>query len=229
MRLELAHPKDDNNALYARTDQAEFIYEVERRPTLMSLPLSSLHYRSRTLENLPEAASVERISLIDTSQTNPLFEYTLDESSADWTETLNELDEEKREAIEELIASIRTFSVNAYLRDDFDPEGYPIEENRKLPWRYRLEASIALPGSERDEISEITYVFTERLSGTKQIGGLESRATMFEVPQSTIDTLYTLTEKMERPPEALGSNPESPTLEEPVPEPSESPTQQPDI
>lgn len=220
MRLELAHPEDDNNALYARTDQAEFIYEVERRPTLMSLPLSALHYRSRTLETLPEAASVQRIGLIDTSKRDPLFEYTLDESSRDWADSLDELDAEKREAIEELIATIRSFSVSAYLKDDFDPGGYPLEEDRKLPWRYRLEATLLLPGSERDEISEISYDFTERLSGTKQIGGSSSRGTMFELTQSTIDTLYTLTEEMERPPEARGSEPESPTPIEPVPEPS---------
>ena len=229
IRLELAHPEDDNEALYARTDQAEFVYEVERRPTLMSLPLNSLYYRNRNLEALPEAASVQRIALIDIAQSEPLFEYALDEAAADWQEALDEVEASERAAIEQLIATLRSFDVSTYLKDTFDPEGYPLEENRKLPWHYRLEATILLPGSERDEIRETTYVFTERLSGTKQIGGAERRKTMFELPQPTIDALYTLTEKMERPPEARGDNPEAPESVEPVPEPAPVPNPEPGI
>ena len=51
---------------------------------------------------------------------------------------------------------------------------------------------------------------------------------MFELPQSTIDALYTLTEKIERPPEARGVDPEPPTPVEPVPEPAPLPDAEPD-
>ncbi len=172
---------------------------------------------------------MQRIALLDTVQSDPVFAYKRGKAAAGWDDVLGAVEGDKREAVEQLLATIRSFSVSTYLKDSFDPEGYPLEEDRKLPWHYRLEATLLLPGSERDEIREIAYVFTERLSGTKQIGGSENRKTMFELPQSTIDALYTLTEKMERPPEARGVEPEAPTPVEPVPEPAPMRDTEPDV
>ena len=226
-RLEIAHPDDDGATLYARTDRAEFVYEVERRPTLNRLPLSPLHYRNRLLESLPEAASVQRIALIDSTCGVPIFDYQLERDGETWEIIFDALNETERSASKTLLAVIRNFSVSAYLNESFSPAGYLLEGDRMLPWQYRLEATILLPGSEKNKIRETAYVFTKRLSGTKQFGGSATHGTMFSIQQSTIDALYTLTDTMERPPEAIKADPQAPEAVEPVPEPAKIPAAEP--
>lgn len=226
-RLEIAHPDDDDATLYARTDRAEFVYEVERRPTLNRLPLSPLHYRNRLLESLPEAASVQRIALIDSTCGVPIFDYQLERDGETWEIIFDALNETERSASKTLLAVIRNFSVSAYLNESFSPAGYLLEGDRMLPWQYRLEATILLPGSEKNKIRETAYVFTKRLSGTKQFGGSATHGTMFSIQQSTIDALYTLTDTMERPPEAIKADPQAPEAVEPVPEPAKIPAAEP--
>ena len=50
---------------------------------------------------------------------------------------------------------------------------------------------------------------------------------MFSIQQSTIDALYTLTDTMERPPEAIKADPQAPEAVEPVPEPAKIPAAEP--
>ncbi len=224
LTLQLAHPEDDNESLYARTDRADFIYEVKRRPTLQKLPLSPLHYRNRVLASLPEAASIRSLALSDNAGERTLFAYELPTGQTDWSAYLGTITPPSPAAIEAMIATVRRFPVQSFLRDGFDPEGFPIDPDRKLPWRYRLDATILLPGSEQDQIREVSYFFTERLSGTKQIGGAPTPGVMFECAQGVIDALYELTEDMERPPEAQGELPPLPEAIEPVPVPAPDPS-----
>lgn len=228
LSLQLAHPEEDNDALYARTDRADFIYEVERRPTLRKLPLSPLHYRNRVLDSLPEAAAIRSLSLFDTVSDQAVFEYNLPADQSDWSTYLGSLSLPDPLAIEALLANVRRFAVQGYLRDGFDPAGYLIDPDRTLPWRYRLDAEILLPGSDQDQIREVSYFFTERLSGTKQIGGSAATDVLFECTQGMIDTLYQLTEAMELPPEARGEMPSSPDNIEPLPEPEPIPERSPE-
>lgn len=226
MTLELAHPEEDNETLYARTDHAEFIYEVERRPTLQSLPLSALHFRSRNLESLPQAAVVKSLALIDAETAEPVFRYSLGSGQTDWASVLKAAieDEDDRQAVMTLRDAIRNFRVSHYLKDGFEPEGYPLGPERVLPWRYRLEATLLLPGSDSDQTRKDAYVFTKRLSGSKQFGGSANHQTMFELTQRMIDALYQLTDSMDPPPEARGESPESPDTIQPVAEPKPLPS-----
>lgn len=109
-----------------------------------------------------------------------------------------------------MLANIRTFRVGSYLIDSFE-DAYAVDRDKTLPWVYRLSATIQLPGGETDREETREYVFTERLSGTIQVGGSSRHNTVFEIPQELIDTLYELTDDMELPPEAK---------DEPVPDPA---------
>jgi hypothetical protein len=119
--------------------------------------------------------------------------------------------------IEELLASVRTFRVDSYLLDRFE-HSYPLNREKSLPWVYRLSATIQLPGGETDREETREYFFTERISGTIQGGGSERHKSIFEIPQTLIDTLYELTDDMELPPEAKDEPIPDPAPIEPIPE-----------
>lgn len=218
--LELAHPDDENRKLYARTDQKEFIYEVERRPSLMLLPLNALHYRNRVLETLPQAASIKTLRLSELTTQTTRIDFSLEEDES-WDFQLESIAPETRVAVEKMLQAIRSFKVKTYLIDEYS-DSYRVDSEKTLPWTYRLDATILLPGGDTTQMREVSYVFTERLSGTVQVGGSEAHNAVFELTQELIDALHTLTDKMDLPPEALNEEVPEPTAVEPVPEPAPS-------
>lgn len=220
--LLLAHPENENEQLFARSDKAEYVYTVNRRATLQTIPLNAAYYRKRTLETLPEAAKIQSIKLEDLATGDMIFEHTLEAKDVTWFNALNESSETDREAILTLLDIIRNFKVQTYLSDGYT-EAYQVDSETTRPWAYRLSASILLPGDETDRDDTRTYVFTKRFSGTSQVGASERRNVIFEIPQGTIDALYTLTDDMQPPPEAsqLPLPQQQPII--PVPEPTTTP------
>lgn len=217
--LLLAHPEDENERLYARSNRAEYIYLVERQPTLRMLPLNALHYRNRTLDTLPEAARITSFKLEDLATGTVLFDQSLGAPEARWENVLADLPEAERNARLTLLDSVRRFTVRTYLSDAFDETGYQLDEEKILPWKYRLTARISLPGGETVREDARTYLFTERRSGTNQTGGSRNQNSVFQISQNTLDALYILTETMELPPEATGDPMPEPATVQPVPEP----------
>lgn len=223
--LQLAQPDDENDALYAKTNIADFIYAVDQRATLATLPLNTLHYRNRTLDTLPQAARIQRLKLINLSTGTDLIDLELSDAEQTWAERLSEMESERAELIQSLLSSLRQFEVNRYLRDRY-ADAYSVDQDKTLSWAFRLSATIALPGGETDRVETLEYEFTEQLSGTVQVGGSEKHGSMFELPQSLIDTLYALTDDMNLPPEASEEAVDEPDvigpIEEPVPIGSEN-------
>ena len=217
--LTLAHPEEDNEVLYAKTNQADFIYRVERQPTLRMLPLNTLHYRNRTLDTLPSAARISRLQLTDLPTGSDILDLSLPSADAQWDSYLLENHMEQIDDIRALVDAVREFSVKSYLLDRFEPEAYPVDVDKKRPWVYRLSATIQLPGGDTDRSETHEYVFTERLSGTVQVGGSARHGVIFEIPQPLLDAIYELTDDMELPPEAKDEPIAEPEAIEPVPVP----------
>lgn len=217
--LQMAHPEDEIDNLYAKTNGADFIYAVDRGKTLNSLPLNALHYRNRTLDALPQAAEIRSLRLSNLSSGETFVDFELGENDQNWTQRLSELPPEEAERIQSLLASLRQFEVNRYLFDRYE-EAYPLDPEKTLPWVFRLSATIALPGGETDRLETLEYDFTERLSGTVQVGGSKKQNSIFEIPQGLIDTLYELTDDMELPPEASGDDVEAAETILPIEEPA---------
>jgi hypothetical protein len=217
--LLLAHPESENEKLYARSDQAEYIYTVDRRSTLQTIPLNAAYYRKRTLETLPEAAKIKSIQLENLSTGEVIFAHTLKEEDLIWLKALSDTPETQQEAILTLLSTIRQFKVKTYLIDEYK-EAYPLDSETTRPWVYRLSAEILLPGDETDRSDTRSYVFTERFSGSIQVGASELHNVIFEIPQITIDALYTLTDDMQPPPEASNQPIPQQTPITPVPAPA---------
>jgi len=200
--LRLAHPESENEKLYARSDKAEYIYTVDRRSTLRTIPLNAAYYRKRILETLPEAAKIKSIQLEKLETGEIIFSYTLKDQDLIWLKALSDIPEVKQQAILTLLEAIRQFKVKTYLLDEYqDP--YSLDSETIRPWLYRLSAEILLPGDETDRSDTRSYVFAERFSGTVQVGASSLHNVIFEIPQITLDALYTLTDDMQPPPEAL--------------------------
>lgn len=220
--LTLAHPEDDNDALYAKTNRVDFIYEVDRSLSRNMLPLNSLYYRNRTLENLPQAAQISEIRLTNLISGETIAEFALSDSTPDWESRLAELDPKQASHIKELLSSVRSFTVKSYLLDRYE-DAYPVDKEKTLPWTFKLSASIQLPGGETELLETREYVFTERRSGTFQVGGSSRNNAIFQIPQPLIDALYELTDDMELPPESKDMEVPSPKAITPVSEPIKVP------
>lgn len=215
--LQLAHPEDENVKLYARTLLKPFIYEVERRPTLQTLPLNALHYRNRNIETLPQAARIKRITLTNQLNNETVFNYELAEGDT-WINLMDEMGTAEADAVSTLLNNLRSFSVKTYLSDTFS-DTYILGPDKSIPWAYRLEAEVILPGGEIEQTKKLEYFFTERLSGTAQVGASETHQAVFELELDLIEALYVLNENMVLPPESLGQPIPEPLTPEPVPEP----------
>lgn len=216
--LKLAHPEDENQALYAKTNMADFIYAVDRQAVRAALPLNTQYYRNRTLSTLPQAARIQRLQLTDLRTGEKLVDLQLNDAETDWAQHLAEMDPDRTVLIEKLLNSLRQFKVDRYLLDRY-ADAYPVDEEKSLPWAIRLSASIVLPGGETDRVEALEYDFTKRLSGTTQVGGSKKHNSIFEIPQSLIDTLYELTDDMDLPPELTDTATPAPTAIPPVEEP----------
>ena len=212
--LTLAHPEGDNETLYAKTNQAKFIYQVERQLTLSMIPLEAHHYRNRMLDKLPAAALVSSIELIDLSNDQRLINLQLPDN-IDWITYLNREESDRSSAISEVLNSAVNFTVNNYLLDSFT-EIYSEDTDQAYPWAFQLIATIQLPGGESNRTETREYFFSKRLSGTRQIGGSKEKDVVFDISQALIDALYEITDDMTLPPEAMNQPVTKPSHIEPI-------------
>ena len=216
--LRLAHPESENEKLYARSDKAEYIYTVDRRSTLQTIPLNAAYYRKRILETLPEAAKIKSIQLEKLETGEIIFSHTLKDEDLIWLKALSDTAEAEQQAILTLLDAIRQFKVKTYLVDEYQ-DAYSLDSETTRPWLYRLSAEILLPGDETDRSDTRSYVFAKRFSGTVQVGASSLHNVIFEIPQITLDALYTLTDDMQPPPEASDQPLAQQAPITPVPEP----------
>ena len=221
LTLMLAYPENSRDALYAKTNLADFIFKVERSATLRMIPLNTPYYRNRILDILPAAARISALKLTNLQNDEAIFNYAPGQENIPWNDLIEEFDANHAEHVPVLLGAIRKFEVKSYLLDSY-AEAYPVDAEKSLPWRFRLSATIQLPGDETDRTETREYVFTDRLSGTVQVAGSKQYNTIFEIPQSLLDALYELTEDMEIPPEMKGEPVLTPAPIEPVSTPAKT-------
>ena len=221
LTLMLAYPENSRDALYAKTNLADFIFKVERSATLRMIPLNTPYYRNRILDILPAAARISALQLTNLQTGEAIFDYVLGQENISGNDLIEEFDANHAEHIPVLLGAIRKFEVKSYLLDSY-AEAYPVDAEKSLPWRFQLSATIQLPGDETDRTETREYVFTDRLSGTVQVAGSKQYNTIFEIPQSLLDALYELTEDMEIPPEMKGEPVPTPAPIEPVTTPAQT-------
>ncbi|MCC5806054.1 MAG: DUF4340 domain-containing protein [Opitutales bacterium] len=190
LELRLGHLDPEDNLVYARRSGMPTVFKV--RPGILGLvPATPLHYRERSLTTLPQAARLSAFRLVDNTNGKTVFARELTERLDSWEalEVAEGLEETGlRDSIETIRRSLRRFTVRDYVAEELtDP--LRLDADTEIPWHYRLEAEVRLPGAPGDEPRIDTYHLTERLGGRTQFGGSASANVVFTLTQPLIDAL----------------------------------------
>jgi len=98
----------------------------------------------------------------------------------------------RKEALSALVAQLGSLRAAKFIEDGFPDKVFAAGEVRA--WRYRLEATISLPGGNGGgQVSTMRLWFAERTGGTEQLAGSKEFGAVFAVEQPLLDALWTLT------------------------------------
>ena len=184
LQLGLASQRD--NFAYARLLGAAFIYAVNPDILRLETPTSSTAWRERILRELPAGARITHLRLTDLATNQSLFEVALDEAGRPPTTA------PQAPAITSLVTVLRTLRAKSFPQDGFSEKVLLLGEDRS--WRYRLDATLALPGAAIGAPAPITsLLLSERIGGTQQLAGSSEFNAVFELEQPVVDALWSLT------------------------------------
>lgn len=187
-KLLIGNLDNATGKLYAKLENQPFVYQIT--PDAISFfSVNELLYKERLLEKLPSAAIIQSIKIVDLLNNKPIFERGIANEQDNWENVLADLTENKKNAIHEILESLRAFRVKNFLPHKFTHE-VTLDSETKLPWAYKLEAKILLPGGDTTKVENLEYVFTKRLSGNLQIGGSSKKDLVFSIEQNWIDYLF---------------------------------------
>ncbi len=189
----------ETNLLYAKMADSKYVYGISPR-ILSRASTNPLQFQSRILEQLPQAARIRSLTIRSLTQDTVLFEAAIDIERTTWPVFLEEQYPEQKESILELIDSVKRFQVRNFVYPRFEaPEG--------IPWAYRMDVEIVLPGGERAVEESRTFYLTQRVGGNLQFGGSEEKAMTFSLTQPFIDAFFPLS--FEKEPPELPATPEA--------------------
>ena len=90
-----------------------------------------------------------------------------------------------------VIERLRTLRAVRFTQGSFSEKGAGGEDH---PWRYRLDATIALPGGAGAGQTGVSSLWlAERSGGSEQLAGSREFNTVFQIEQPLLDALWTLT------------------------------------
>lgn len=198
--LQIGVSAQPDGRAYARVGDARYIYLVDSE-ILRETSVSPLHYRQRLLRELPEAAKIEELTIVDLQDNLPVFQTTV-------------LDNED-ENIKALVAQLRALRAKRFVNDSFVDK---VEVTGELqPWRYRLDTKISLPSSTAEQTEISSLYLSPRLGGETQLAGSTDFDAVFEISQPMLDALWAIiyAEQDPGPPPAKESEPETATAPQP--------------
>ncbi len=185
--LLLGRLDPETRLIYAKLKDEPFVYSVPL-DIIRDLPVSALAYRSRLLDQIPETGTVQTVKVTDLETDEILLDRELGEGGKSWAaDESDDADQAPEFSFVTLVKQLRNFRVQSYLSSTFTPAGLSIDADRTIPWRYRLESDVLLPGSGDSTVVTKEYYLTERIEGTLQGGGSRQEQVTFVLPQDLID------------------------------------------
>ncbi|MBC7369278.1 MAG: hypothetical protein H7343_21130, partial [Undibacterium sp.] len=95
-------------------------------------------------------------------------------------------------SIATVLAAVRILRAKNFPQDGFTDRVPLLGEDRS--WRYRLDATLSLPGAAAGDPAPVTtLLFTERIGGMQQLAGSQEFNAVFEIEQPLVDALWSLT------------------------------------
>ena len=180
---------DANRNVYARVgtaaDPGTSIYQVGAE-LLGELPLAPDAWRDRAVaEPLPATARIAGLKITDLETKQVLFETTLNAAG----ETAPPARDPK--AVQAAVAALRALRAKEFVPGGFTEKVAAAGDDR--PWRFQLDAAIALAGAGgAEQRTTLTLFLTERLGGTQQFAGVKELDTVFALEQPFVDALWSL-------------------------------------
>lgn len=187
--LRLGTDSRRRELVYARVgtppDAGSSIYSVGAE-ILDELRTDPIAWRNRIIYELPAAARITALKITDLQSNEPVFTVALDANG----QPPSPLPEPA--SLQKVIASLRKLQAARFVREGFPEKVLVAGEER--PWRYRLDASVALPVTTgAQQASTLSLFLTERVGGAQQIAGSREIDATFEIEQPLLDGIWTLT------------------------------------
>ena len=201
--LLLAISGSSTGLVQAREEGKSFVYAVPG-DTLNELPVAPRLYRERTLRTLPEGAQITGLSLTATDNPTPVYAHQL-AAGETWAAALATEPADRRAALASLLSQLRTLRAKQFVSDTFTPT--TLVDGQPKPWKYKLEATLALGGATGGQTATSTLMLSERLGGGTQLAGSQEFNAVFEVEQTLLDALWSLTYGPRDPGEPAAPNP----------------------
>ena len=187
--LLLGIASERENRAYAKLANEPFVYLVDPE-ILRETPVTVNYYRDRLLRELPAGASITGVALTDTAANTEIFARQLTGNET-WDQAAAAMPEPRRAALLTLLEQLRSLRAKSFVLESFPPAVEIAGEAR--PWKYKLEATVALVGGTGTQTTPYTLFFTERTGGGTQLAGWPERNVVFEADQKLLDALFTFT------------------------------------
>jgi hypothetical protein len=174
LEIAVADPRDP--LVNVRVTPAPSVYAVNP-DVLLETPTNARHWRDRQLR-APDAARIVGLALVDLSDGAVKWSWpSLNQSAA------------RAAAGQSLAADLLNLRARDFVADRFDAAGADGK-----PWRYRLDATLALPGGgSADTPSEHSLYLGERTGAADQLAGSAEFDAVFLPEQRLIDEIWGLT------------------------------------
>ena len=184
LQLGLASRRD--NFAYARVVGAAFVYAVNPDILRLETPTAVAAWRERVLRELPAGARITALKLTALGSDRPLLDLALDEAGNPKADTPG------AKSAPALLAFIRTLRAKNFPQEGFTEKVPLLGEDR--PWRYRLDATLSLPGAAAGDPPPVTtLLLSERIGGALQLAGSREFNAVFELEQPVVDALWAVT------------------------------------
>jgi hypothetical protein len=145
-----------------------------------------LAWRNRVLHELPAAARIIALKIVNLPDQEVLFEASFD-GAGEPTAPVHD-----PAAVASLLSALRKLQAREFVRDSFVERVTVAGEFR--PWRFRLDATVVLPGGTgAGQTSTLTLFLSERAGGTQQLAGSRDFDAVFALEQPLLDSIWALT------------------------------------
>jgi hypothetical protein len=179
LTLEIGRPtqRDDRRYVYAMMANARSVYAVDPQ-VLTDTPVAPRAWRDRLVFSLPGPARITGLEIDDLRDNKPVARWDASSGAAP----------KEVQAVLDLLRQVRAVR---FVGDGFADKVTVAGEDR--PWRYRLQATIALPGAGASEQTGThAIMLAERSGGTEQIAGSAEFGAVFVLEQPMIDALWVM-------------------------------------
>jgi hypothetical protein len=178
LTLEIGRPTQrDDPFVYAMMANARSVYAVDPQ-ILQDTPVAPREWRDRLVSSLPGTAKITALEIDDLNDNKPVVRWDAAAGAAP-------------AAVQTLLDGMRQLRAARFVGDGYSEKVLVAGEER--PWRYRLQATVVLPGAGASEQTLTRSVMiAERSGGAEQIAGYRESGADFVLEQPMVDALWTL-------------------------------------